>query len=292
MKESASSPPEDAISQLQPAGLSPAARALVEALEEAFDGDSGARIFLQAALRMARRSTLPSDPDVLLDFVRAHLMGMLAEEMGAIPATAFLDRIVVALGAMTRDEPPLQGSGARESDVVWRDSARRLRSSPSLPAVEVDISAAVAPPSSADVDSDPEPPSSARESGRHRLRIRTLLVHSDRFTRALLARHLLAAGCDVLVVETFVDLATMVERTPAVAVVDMASKEVDVLLAGMVTRNPELRVIALAAPERDAARTLERAKVRTSMLLPRTVRGPDLATALRRLATQGEGSNP
>lgn len=259
------------ISQPRLAGLQLAPRALVEALERAFDGDGGARIFLLAALRLAHRATLPTAPEVLLDFVRAHMIGMLAEEVGALRATEFLDELTVTLKAMTPVEAPLEASDTGESDT---DSSPRLRSRTSAPA----------PPSSADAVSDRDVPSSERAAARRQARLRTLLVHSDRFVRAALARHLLAARCDVVVVETFLELASILDVLPTVAVVDLAVRDLDMLLAGMVTRNPRLRVLALAGPEHDAGRLLERARVRVSTSLPHAAPGPEVAVALRRLA--------
>ncbi len=154
------------------------------------------------------------------------------------------------------------------------DSARRVRASnPALSAQPTGSHSNRGLPASGT-----EPRSSNRE------RLRMLLVHSDRFARASLARHLVAGGCDVTVIESFTDIATIVEALPSVALVDLAARDVEQLLQGLVVRNPRLHVLAILALGVDAEAILEAARVETYETVLRPVRGPELMDALRRLA--------
>ncbi|MBL8715038.1 MAG: hypothetical protein JNL79_03535 [Myxococcales bacterium] len=78
-------------------GTSAAHATLVDKLEAAFGGDPGASIFLQAALHSARRTTLPTDRPAILDFVRAHLIDALTDELGPRAVAKFLEEISDAL---------------------------------------------------------------------------------------------------------------------------------------------------------------------------------------------------
>lgn len=72
-----------------------------------------------------------------------------------------------------------------------------------------------------------------------------MLVHDDRFGRVAIARHLLHAQCDVIVVDTFSALAAADHSFPPVAIVRLAMSYVEHLLQGMLRRSPELRVVAI-----------------------------------------------
>lgn len=129
-------------------------------LDAAFGEESTAHEFLQNALRASRRTTLPGDPDALLDFVRAYLMGPLAEELGPRTVSALLDELSneLARGRPQRapssarmpiaaTEPP-KSSGVRlRASVLLCDGDRFQRASlaRSLLATSFDVAAADTP---------------------------------------------------------------------------------------------------------------------------------------------------
>ncbi|MBL8715471.1 MAG: hypothetical protein JNL79_05715 [Myxococcales bacterium] len=254
-------------------------------LEDAFAGDPGARVFVQAALRTARRTSLPAEPAAILDFARAHLVGPLTEELGPRAVAEFLDNLTNAVR-------PREASGVEvsESGVRSIDADLTALDSPSVPpATSSATSSATAPATSRPATSRPDPrseePASSsnppRSSG-SRVRIRTLLVYSDRFTRASLARQLVAASCDVTVIDSIVDIAS-VEEFPGVAIVDLAAREVDLVLSAMVARNPQLRVVALLGGDALPDDVLTAARVKKFQAVPRSMRAPELVEMLRRL---------
>lgn len=258
------------------ATLGPAQTVLVERLEAAFDGDPGARIFLQAALRSARRAALPTEPEAVLDFARAHLLGPLAEELGGRAVAAFLEDLTRAL---RRPDSEVEVSAEIELDDValgletGEVSGEVLRPSRIPTALRP-------PPLDRGGRVSSIPPSN---SGPVRVRSRAVLVHGDRFTRALLARHLVAAECDVTIVETFADLAAG-DVLPDVAVVDLDVHDVHLLLAGMVRRNPGIRVLGLVPPGCDAPALFRAAGVETHETTSHAAKSAEIAARLRALA--------
>ncbi|MBL8720882.1 MAG: hypothetical protein JNL79_33145 [Myxococcales bacterium] len=212
---------------------------LVAKLEAAFGGDPGARIFLQAALRTARRSTLPPDPATLLAFVRAHLVDTIADELGSEAVAAFLEEVSGALQTV---------------------SGLEIR----------------------DADDGTAPPAHRRPSERGPPRLRVLLVHADRLARVGLARALVSGGCDVTVVETVVDLASILDELPDVAVVDLAN-EVEPVIEEMVRRNPDLRVLSLSEPGALAG-LLDRCDVRMYEVARPGIHGREVLELARELA--------
>lgn len=225
------------------AAIHPAHTALLRCLEGAFGGDPGARIFLQAALRAARRTSLPEEPAALLDFVRAHLLAAITDELGPRAVSQFLEEVTRAI-RHPESGVEAQGHGAALDAAFGpgtEPSASPERRQPAQTSLRSHPSSAALPVASAVVPS----------SGRHRARLRLLLVHGDRFARATLARHLVAGGCDVTVVETFVDIATIVDTLPSLALVDLAASDVGPLLTALLARNPVLKVLALSRPGAD-----------------------------------------
>lgn len=254
-------------------------------LEDAFAGDPGARVFVQAALRTARRTTLPTEPDAILDFARAHLVGPLTEELGPRAVAEFLDNLHKAV--RPRVASGVDGGGVSDSGVREVDADLSTLDIPSNPSMPVSSgAAALSRPSTSRPDPRSEEPASSsnppRSSGT-RQRIRTLLVYSDRFTRASLARQLVAASCDVTVIDSIVDIASVTDF-PGVAIVDLAAREIDLVLSAMVARNPQLRVVALLGGDGMAEELLEAARVKKFQTVPRTMRAPELVEMLRRLA--------
>lgn len=86
----------------------------MDALQDALAGDPGARTYLLAALRMAGRTFLPTDPDVALDFARVHLSALLLEEFGAQRAEVFLEDVARRIHAASRRESTSRRATAAE----------------------------------------------------------------------------------------------------------------------------------------------------------------------------------
>jgi len=132
-------------------------RALMRLLESAFGEDSTGRAFVQNALRTSRRNALPAEPDALLDFVRAHLVGALTEELGPRMVSALLDDLSNELAPQPQRPPsrapvaatdPPKSSGVRfRASVVLCDTDRLNRASlaRSLMASSCDVAAAETP---------------------------------------------------------------------------------------------------------------------------------------------------
>lgn len=267
------------------AAWSLAQRVLLDELERAFDGDEGARIFVQAALRSARLSTLPVEPTALLQFVRAHLLSAVTGELGGRGAAEFLSRTTAAL-------EQLSAPGPYDSGVVARDAWRGDGDAETDLTVEVPIHFVTtlppnAEPSDAAVQAIVPPPSTATVgSGRVPVaRLRVALVHGDRFGRVGIARHLLQANCDVTVVDSVLDLEALDATYVPVAVVHLGARDVDVLLDGLVHRNPDLRVLAIVGDEGASAGQvlLASCNVQHHHLAPADVRPADVAPIVRRL---------
>lgn len=257
--------------------LSLAQRLLLDELEACFGGDQGARIFVQAALLSARLSALPKEPEPLLDFVRAHLLGVVTGELGGRGAAEFLTRLTAALKSLS--VASLYESGVQERTT--------------MPEVEVLVPFnTTIPPSAEPADGPrlpllPPPSGGVTSSGRIPVaRLRVVLVHGDRFGRVGIARHLLQAFCDVDVLDSVLDLARLDATLPPVAIVHLGSRDVDVLLDGLLERNPDLRVVAiLADADRAAGETLlARCNVQYYQLAPSGVRASEVAILARKLA--------
>ena len=86
------------------------------------------------------------------------------------------------------------------------------------------------------------------------------------------------------VIDSVVDVAT-VETFPAVAVVDLAAREVDLVLSALLARNPSLRVVALLGSDPQQTEALLEGRVKSYRAVPRTMRAPELYEMLRRLET-------
>jgi len=265
------------VTALPIATLGTAQTILVERLEAAFDGDPGARIFLQAALRSARRAALPTDPEAVLDFARAHLLGPLAEELGGRAVAAFLEDLTRALrrpvnevevsAEVELDDAALGLETGEVSGEVLRPS--RLPTALRPPPLDRGGRVSSIPPSN---------------SGAIRVRPRASLVHGDRFTRALLARQLVAAGWDVTIVETFADLTADGEPLPDLAVVDLDVRDVQSLLVGLLRRTPGLRVLGLLPPGCDADALFRAAGVATHETTSHAAKSAEIAARLHTLA--------
>lgn len=220
-------------------------RLLFAELERAFQGDPGARIFVTAALRESRRPALPTDATALLDFVRAHLLSVVTGELGPSRAAAFLAHVTRALDAVARPVPHASHVRVR-GPVVAKTVTTSVRGGKSRP--------------------------------------RIALVHEDRLTRIGVARRLLQVGYDVVVVDSFTDLASIAPPFPQIAVVHRAARNVGVLLEGMVTLRPDVAVALLGEDASGAEALLLRCGVRRFAVLDSEV---ELAGAVECLHAEG-----
>lgn len=110
-----------------------------------------------------------------------------------------------------------------------------------------------------------------------------MLAHADRFHRARLARQFVASGCEVILVESFLE-AIAIPEAPPLAVVDLGLEGVHLLLTGMVTRSPSLRVLGVLALGCDADATFRQAGVEAFDTVLPDVGGATLVDRLRALA--------
>lgn len=103
----------------------------MRALDLAFGDENSGRVLIQAALRSARRATLPNDPEAVLNFVRAHMMSTLTEELGPRVTSALLDQLDEDL--RREQVPPSTRRAVDEVPVITsevpKSSGVRLRSS-------------------------------------------------------------------------------------------------------------------------------------------------------------------
>lgn len=223
-------------------------RTLMRVLDTAFGDDTTARVLVHAALRSARRTTLPVEADSLLDFVRAHMMGSLTEELGPRVVSALLDQLGVELAAARDHDPPSTRRRAFES--VSR-----------MPAVTSEV------PKSSGV----------------RLRSNVLLVDHDRFARSNLARTLITSSCDVAAAETPLDVRSQDSHID-VAIVNMEVPEVAAVLGALLAKEPDVRVIAIAHDIAGAETLLRAASVRNYRVIPRSMRPPDVVEMIKRIS--------
>lgn len=227
-------------------------RALMRLLESAFGEDSTGHAFVQSALREARRTALPVEPEALLDFVRAHLMAPLADELGPRMVSALIDDLAAELAKERSATPP---HGALASPA----------SHPSHPAPGI----AYAPT---------EPPKSSNA----RPRSSVLLCNGDRFSRAALARSLVSASFDVTAAESPLDVMSL-HATVDVAILDMQIGEVAAVLGALMTKQPDLRLIAVTNDPASAETLLKAAAVRHYRIAPKSMRAPELGVLIKRL---------
>lgn len=237
-----------------------AQRALIESLEW-LCGPLAMRRVVDETLAEARLDALPKERDALLTWVREHVVPLLHDALGPHEAAEFLTRFLAAMdGVSVAEDEEVEGP-----PLLTPSSGLRRVVKPSMgPGVHEAVP-------------------------RQRLvRRAVLLVCSDRLERLWLARMLVRAAFDVVVVERFVDLATLSGALPALALVDMASAQVGVLLEGMALRRPDIRVVAVGEGDADALLRVEEALLRVRIyrfeVQSSETRGAELAAALRRQA--------
>ena len=223
-------------------------RTLLRVLDTAFGDEHSGRVLLHAALRSARRASLP-EPDGILDFVRAHMMGALTEELGPRIVSALLDQLADELAKFDDEQhhdPP---------------SSRRPIESFERPVVTSEV------PKSSGV----------------RLRSSVVLVDPDRFARSNLARTLITGSCDVAAAETPLDIRAFDCRLD-VAIVNMDVPDVAAILGALLATEPEVRVIAMTQDVSAAETLLRAARVRSFRVVPKTMRGTEVLDLVKRLS--------
>jgi hypothetical protein len=214
-------------------------------LDTAFGDDTSARVLLHAALRSARRTTLPVEPEAILDFVRAHMMGSLTEELGPRVVSALLDQLAEEL---RNYDPPSTRRRAYESVSA-------------MPAITSEV------PKSSGV----------------RLRSHVLLIDHDRFARSNLARTLITSACDVAAAESPLDVRAQDARID-VAIVNMEVPDVAAVLGALLAKEPDVRIIAIANDSVSAETLLKAASVRVFRVVPRAMRPPEVVEMIKRIS--------
>jgi CheY-like chemotaxis protein len=226
-------------------GTEDSQRILLRVLDTAFGDDHSGRVLLHAALRSARRASLPTEREAVLDFVRAHLVSSLTVELGPRIVSALLDELADEL-AKVDDGPP---SSRHPVDPVDR------------PMVTSEV------PKSSGV----------------RLRSSVILVDPDRFARANLARTLVTGSCDVAAAESPLDIRSFDGRLD-VAIINMDMPDVATVLSALLATEPEVRVVAMTADPASAETLLRAARVRSFRVVPRTTRGTEVLELVKRLS--------
>lgn len=181
----------------------------------------------------------------MLDFVRAHMMSVLAEELGPRIVSALLDELAREL--------------ARSSDDADPPSSRRPVSERPVITSEVPKSSGV------------------------RLRSSVILVDPDRFARSNLARTLVTGACDVAAAESPLDIRSFDGRLD-VAIINMDVPDVAMILGAILATEPDVRVIAMSNDVASAETLLRAARVRTFRVIGRAARGTDVLELVKRLS--------
>jgi hypothetical protein len=211
-------------------------RTLASLLEMALGDADAASAAVSSALAAAGRDALPDAPGELVAFVRAHLLTLLSEQIGARLTMAFVDDLLARVEG---------DSGAPFEEPAPPSSVPRPI-------------ARIAPRSSAVVSpSSPSPSSSSSSPSSRRVRrdaLGVILVDGDRVGRTSVARALLRAQWNVTVVETEQDLTAAIDSDEPLdaALVDAAHPRAPALFEAIARRRPEAVVVARSS---DAIRT-------------------------------------
>lgn len=244
----------------------------MELLDAAYGDPHGGRVLVQAGLRASRRATVPTDHGALLAFVRAHLVGPLAAELGPRIVAAFLEDLEQRLRAAAPDPlrasaslPTRQATSTAEPDPLRTSGVAVQRLAASSPA-----------------------PSSSTAPARSGVRFRAsvLLIDPDRFARASLARTLISASFDVVAAEGPLDVRS-VDGEVDVAIVDMRHPESAAILGALMARSDSVRVIGLTSDAASAEALFRAAGVRSYRVAPKSMRAGELSELVRRLAASG-----
>ncbi len=188
---------------------------LLQLLERASGSYDAADSILRYALAQAGLSHVPPLPDDVLAFVRAHVLGPLNAEVGPRRAMAFIDNLTDEL-----ESPPASGAVSRApSSSAMRVTGLCVRSS------------------------------------RGRSRGLLLLVDSDAFRRASLARVLVQARWDVRTAQSLEQVleAAVAEERPDAVVVDVDHPSAEVVVRRAVDQWPDVAVLLRGHPARAAS---------------------------------------
>lgn len=98
-------------------------------LESAFGEETTGRTFVESALRSSRRTALPTEVEPLLDFVRAHLVGPLTEELGPRMVSALLDDLATELRGPAKPKMPSRAPVPPQPTDAPKSSGVRFRAS-------------------------------------------------------------------------------------------------------------------------------------------------------------------
>jgi hypothetical protein len=241
----------------KPEGLAPlaagspeskAAKAKLLSLLQLACGSSAAALeVLDRALVLAGRSDLPPTASGLVTFVRAHLIGVLSDDIGPRLTMALVDDLVAGIGEV---------EGAPKEPTVPPASAAR-----------------------------PVPRQQPRTSHRVERFLRIALVDADRVGRAALARALLRERWDLTVIDAEQDVASSLAGGPVdAAVVDAAHPAALAIVESLLRRVPELVVVVRSSDAVRARVDLGRLGVARVEVCAEQAAPEDLVQAVRRAA--------
>jgi hypothetical protein len=220
---------------------------LLSLLQLACGSSASALDVLDRALLVAGRADLPGTASGLVTFVRAHLMGVLSDEIGPRLTVALVDDLVAELG-----DP----EGAPKDPTLPPASAAR-----------------------------PVPRIEPRVSRRAERGLRVALIDADRVERAALARALLRERWDLTVIDTEQDVApSLAAGTVDVAVVDAVHPAALGIVESLLRRVPELAVVVRSADAARARVDLGRLGVARVEICSAQAVPEDLIHAVRRAA--------
>jgi len=238
-------------------GVDAARHALVSLLERTFGLPEPAMAALHEALGSAGLEELPASVPEVFEFVRMHLLPVLADQMGARAAVAFMTAVSSRFSPRESDMPP----SAR------RPIARvQVRTSP--PGGDLRPSQTVAVGGSVDAE-----------------RGVWLLVEQDSLARASLARSLVQCRCSVRVVDSAADAAAAMESSEPVevAVVDIQHPAAASIVEGLGRQRPDLVIVARACNAPQAHEALMQLGIRRFGVCARYASAVDLLGVARQL---------
>lgn len=259
--------------------LTDAQQVLVRMLTTVLSQDDKCAAILLAGLQSADKESLPTEPDELLDFARAHLTEPLTKGIGPNLALALFNDLSAEIkhknGSATSVSTPhvaVPVRSAPRDHILGKMPFPKLRKSVAnlVRTASMRIRAAVA--------------SSKTSPGGDHLPI--LLVHSDRLVRASIARALVNARFDVTGFDTTPQLvpALRSRNGPCIAILDIWEKGVEALLRSLAMANPNVRILAWTDIERNVAESVLGASgVKGFVVLPRAAAVIELVEAARKL---------
>ena len=239
-----------------------AQKTFVSLLECTFGLPEPAVVALHQALSAAGLADLPTSSAEILEFAREHLLPVLADQLGARAAIAFMASATSRIGPRESDAPP---------------SARR-------PIARVQVR------SSAPVDK-PAPAHTAAIVGSVSEATRGvwLLVEQDPVARVALARALVQCRLGVRVIDTMSDLSTALASAEPIdaAVVDAQHPSAVTIVHALAQHRPDLVIVARACDEAPVHEALTRLGIRRFGVCARYASAPDLLGTIQQLHVKG-----